>query len=239
MQQRYYILGMTCENCRKSVHEKINSLKKVNSVSVFLDKEEALVQSETEIEVNEIRRVLGAKYTLRKAPIKSSLANSKFQNKWKSLFPLFLIFVYIISGTLFLRSITDASIQESMHFFMGLFFVTFSFFKYLDYSGFPRSFSLYDPLAKRSMTYAKIYPFIETALGIAFLLEWKLPIVLIITLSILSITTFGVLQAILKKSIIECACLGTALKLPMTEATLIENGIMISMACILLVGYII
>lgn len=109
----------------------------------------------------------------------------------------------------------------------------------MDYSGFPKSFSLYDPLEKRSLTYAKIYPFIEITLGISFLLEWKLPIVLIVTLTILSITTFGVLQAILKKSIIKCACLGTVLKLPMTGATLVENGIMILMTCILLVGYII
>ena len=35
-------------------------------------------------------------------------------------------------------------------------------------------------------------------------------------------TTFGVIKAC-QKSQIECACLGTALKLPMTEATLIEN----------------
>ena len=47
-----------------SVHEKINSLKKVNSVSVFLDKEEALVQLETHIEVLEIKQILGSKHTV-------------------------------------------------------------------------------------------------------------------------------------------------------------------------------
>ncbi|MBT4926684.1 heavy metal transporter, partial [bacterium] len=31
---------------------------------------------------------------------------------------------------------------------------------------------------------------------------------------------------------IQCACLGTAIKLPMTIATLIENGIMILMAIV-------
>jgi len=34
---------------------------------------------------------------------------------------------------------------------------------------------------------------------------------------------------LINKRIIECACLGTALKLPMTEATLIENAIMLVM----------
>jgi copper chaperone CopZ len=103
MQQRYYILGMTCENCRKSVHEKINSLKKVNSVSVFLDKEEALVQLETHIEVLGIKQILGSKHTVQEVPIKSSLAQSQSQSKWKSLFPLFLIFGYLISGTTFFK----------------------------------------------------------------------------------------------------------------------------------------
>jgi hypothetical protein len=82
-----------------------------------------------------------------------------------------------------------------------------------------------------------MYPFLETGLGIAFLMSWQLPLILFCTLIILSFTTYGVLQSIINKSSIECACLGTALKLPMTEATLIENGIMIVMSCILILGY--
>ena len=47
---------------------------------------------------------------------------------------------------------------------------------------------------------------------------------------ILSITTFGVVYNLYDKSKINCACLGTTLKLPMTEATLIENSMMLVMA---------
>jgi hypothetical protein len=39
---------------------------------------------------------------------------------------------------------------------------------------------------------------------------------------------------LMDKKSIRCACLGTALKLPMTEATLIENSIMIAMAALML-----
>jgi hypothetical protein len=46
----------------------------------------------------------------------------------------------------------------------------------------------------------------------------------------LGITTVGVSKALLDKKSIRCACLGTALKLPMTEATFIENSIMLVMA---------
>jgi hypothetical protein len=47
---------------------------------------------------------------------------------------------------------------------------------------------------------------------------------------ILGITTVGVTKALLNKNAIQCACLGTALKLPMTKATFIENSIMLFMA---------
>ena len=51
-------------------------------------------------------------------------------------------------------------------------------------------------------------------------------------------TTCGVIKALFQKSQIQCACLGTALKLPMTEATLIENVIMLTMSSLLLLDYI-
>ena len=114
----------------------------------------------------------------------------------------------------------------------------FSFFKFLDYKGFPNSFKRYDPIAKIVPFYAEFYPFIETGLGISYLLELQILISTIITILILSMTTFGVIKTLLKKSQIECACLGTAIKLPMTEATLIENGIMLIMSSLLLLDYI-
>ena len=118
--------------------------------------------------------------------------------------------------------------------FMGLFYIVFSFFKMLDLKGFPESFKMYDPLAKRLPIYGWIYPFIETALGVMFLMRFEVNIALIMTLVVLGITTVGVTKTLLDKKSIRCACLGTALKLPMTEATLIENTIMIAMAALML-----
>ena len=55
---------------------------------------------------------------------------------------------------------------------------------------------------------------------------------LALTICFLGITTIGVIKVLYIKENIQCACLGTAIKLPMTIATLIENGIMIVMAII-------
>jgi hypothetical protein len=106
----------------------------------------------------------------------------------------------------------------------------------LDYRGFPSSFANYDPLARQVRVYGKIYPFIETFLGVAFLLRYQLDAALWITVFLLSITTIGVVQSLVNKRQIECACLGTVLKLPMTEATLIENSLMLLMAGGLIFG---
>ena len=119
--------------------------------------------------------------------------------------------------------------------FMGLFFIVFSFFKFLDYKNFPNSFSMYDPLAKNIPIYGWIYPFIETILGMMFLSRINIILSLVLTIGILGITTIGVIKVLYNKENIQCACLGTAIKLPMTIATLIENGIMIVMAIITII----
>jgi hypothetical protein len=96
--------------------------------------------------------------------------------------------------------------------------------------GFVQAFRNYDPLAKRLAFYAWIYPFIELLLAVVLLLRFNVAIALIITTIVLGITTIGVIAKLRTKQTIECACLGTTLNLPMTEATLIENLIMLGMA---------
>jgi hypothetical protein len=65
-------------------------------------------------------------------------------------------------------------------------------------------------------------------------MRYQLEFALILTLLILGMTTIGVLRVLIDKRQIQCACLGTALKLPMTEATFIENAVMIVMALFML-----
>jgi len=89
---------------------------------------------------------------------------------------------------------------------------------------------MYDPLAKNIPIYGWVYPFIETALGLMFLFKIEIYLAIFLTVLFLSITTVGVVKVLSNKEEVQCACLGTAIKLPMTIATLIENSIMIVMA---------
>ncbi len=101
--------------------------------------------------------------------------------------------------------------------------------------GFLDSFRTYDPKAKHSAAYARVYPFIELLLGIAMFTVTDLRPVFAATIVILGATTIGVARVLLDKKSIQCACLGTVFDLPMTKVTLIENSVMIVMAVGMLV----
>jgi hypothetical protein len=186
---------------------------------------------EQHIEVSTLQEAISKKYQIsKKSDFKdTSSANLQEQSKFQQLFPLFLIFGYITGASVLLNS-TSWELDSFMFDFMGLFYIVFSFFKFLDYTGFPASFQMYDPLAKVLPAYGWIYPFLETALGLMFLLRFEIDIALVTTIIILGITTIGVTKSLFSKKTIKCACLGTALNLPMTEATFIENTIMLVMA---------
>ena len=234
MRQNVKISGMTCQACVSLVTEKLISLDEVQDLKIDLAEGDVVLEVSKTLTLEKLTVVLLPKYIPSlETRSGSTVTMEQSPTKLKQLFPLFLIFVYLIAASIFLQK-NSFRITDFMIDFMGLFFVVFSFFKFLDYKGFPNAFARYDPLAKRSAFYAKIYPFIETLLGLMLLMRWKLYFAFITTIVILSITTFGVVYTLFDKNKINCACLGTALKLPMTEATLIENVIMLVMAVTML-----
>jgi len=242
MKHTYKISGMTCGSCKASVEKSLNNLDEVTNVVVNLENEEAIVTMNSPIEVETLQKALSSKYIISIKDRKNVFAlieNSNFdieeeKSKLQQLKPLLLIIFYIAVASILLHY-KNWSWSEFMLDFMGLFYIVFSFFKMLDLKGFSESFKMYDPLAKRIPIYGWIYPFIETVLGLLFLMRFELNIALIVTLFVLGITTIGVTKTLLDKKSIKCACLGTALKLPMTEATFIENAIMIIMALLMLI----
>ncbi|MCB4809032.1 cation transporter [Tamlana sp. 62-3] len=242
MKHTYKISGMTCNNCKASVEKYLSEIDHVSEVSVNLEKGEAEVKMNKHISTDILQKALPEKYTLSEKNEKNVFASSSMsampmeeeKSKLQQLKPLLLIIFYIATASILLHY-KDWRWNAFMLDFMGLFYIVFSFFKMLDLKGFPESFRMYDPLAKRVPFYGKVYPFIETALGLMFLMRFEVNIALIVTLVVLGLTTIGVTKTLLDKKAIRCACLGTALKLPMTEATFIENAIMIVMASLMLI----
>lgn len=230
MQKTYSVLGLTCGNCVASVKEKLEKLDAVASAEVDLEKAEAEITFNTLISAQELQEALSSKYTITGKTLSHTTSSSVVVvSKFSQLKPLFLIFIYLFGAAILLHY-KDWNTAEVMLDFMGLFYIVFSFFKLLDLKGFPESFKMYDPLAKVLPVYGWVYPFLELGLGLLFLMRFNIQLALIITVVILGVTTIGVTKTLLDKKSIRCACLGTALNLPMTEATFIENAIMLLMA---------
>lgn len=232
MKYIYNITGMTCRNCVNTVSTALSKIDEVTHVNVDLEKAEVEIAARSPISLSILNDHLSDKYRLsekEKYGQKSVALNTEESSKLQQLKPLFLIFAYLFVAA-FLLNYKDWSTEEAMLDFMGLFYIVFSFFKLLDLKGFPESFRMYDPLAKKLPAYGWVYPFIELVLGLLFLMRFQITIALITTVVVLGVTTVGVSKTLLDKKHIRCACLGTALKLPMTEATFIENAIMLVMA---------
>ena len=224
--QTIFISGMTCKGCEKSVKKAFENLTHVANVIPNYQTGEVEINANQHITTAEITAILPKKFALIDE-------TPKQPSKLKQLSPLFLIFGFIV---LTILTVHRESLETNpmMHDFMAMFFMVFSFFKLLDLSGFQSMFKTYDPLAAAWPIYGWIYPFIELALGILYLIDFVPPYILITTIIALGITTVGVIRVLLKKQNIQCACLGSVLKLPMTEATFIENAIMLVMAVRLL-----
>jgi len=152
----------------------------------------------------------------------------------KSYFPIFLIAIYI-AGVASINNFSSMNWHNWMTQFMAGFFLVFSAFKLLNLPGFVEGYSTYDLLARRWNGYGFIYPFLELGLGILYLGAWLPNFTAIATIIIMGFSSLGVINSLLKKQKIKCACLGTILNVPLSSITLIEDLLMVVMAAMILI----
>ena len=117
-----------------------------------------------------------------------------------------------------------------MSLFMAQFFLAFSFFKFLNLTAFAESYRMYDVVAQKIKAYGFVYPFIELALGLAYLTAFHPTFTNTATIVVMGVSSIGVIKSVLNKQKIQCACLGAVFNLPMSTVTIIEDLLMIGMA---------
>ncbi len=117
----------------------------------------------------------------------------------------------------------SVSFDETMRYSMAGFFLAFSFFKLLDIHAFADAYAGYDLLARRWHGWGMVYPFVELALGMAYLANFNPVLTNAATALIMGFSAIGVIRAVMNKSQIQCACLGTVFKLPMSTVTIVED----------------
>ena len=152
-------------------------------------------------------------------------------------YPLFLLGAFLV-GVAALAEVRAGTFDwgRAMGNFMGAFFLAFSFFKLLDLRGFADAYRGYDVVARRVPAYGYAYPFIELLLGAAYVTGFQPAATNLVTLVVMAVSSVGVIQSLLNRRKIRCACLGTVFNLPMSTVTLVEDGLMIAMAAVALLA---
>ena len=267
MIHKYDIIGATCNNCIDSIQKALIKIPEVKSAVGTLNPPEIIIELNSHIKIEELNKVLkqNTKYQLSNEemimdininkdtkiiPLTAEITSAKFSD----YIPLFVIFGYILGGSILLSFITKStsiidssmpgmsmmkastsfSLMPWMNYFMGIWFIVFSLFKFLDLKGFADGYFTYDLIAKKWSGWGYIYPFVELALGVSYLLGTYLFATNLITLILMVIGVIGVSIKLAKKSKIQCLCLGTILKVPLTQITLYENSLMAIMATLML-----
>lgn len=236
---QYKVTGMTCGGCLKRVQATLEPFAKTTIVTL----EPPVVTLTNAIsDMESLNQALAGVGQYRLSAIQNpqpptSAAKELTENNsatiswFKTYQPLLLVFSYILLVTIAIEASNgNFVLHRWMPHFMAGFFLIFSFFKLLDIQGFASSYAMYDVLAKRLPIYGFIYPWIELALGVAYVLNWQPFYTNLATFVVMAFSSIGVISAVLNKQKIRCACLGAVFNLPMSTITIIEDLLMALMA---------
>ncbi|MEH3115374.1 heavy-metal-associated domain-containing protein [Pedobacter terrae] len=237
MTHTYQLTGMTCGGCENKVKSNLLVLPDVTAVEVSKDTNSATISMDKHISLDTLQQALGgskSKYQISASHHNETLEEAK---SWTETYkPILLIFGYVTAISLVVSRQDNAiNFMVFMRIFMAGFFLTFSFFKMLNLKAFAENYAMYDIVAKKFSAWGYIYAFIELGLGLSFALNLSPNVVNWITLIVMTISILGVLESVLNKKKIQCACLGAVFNLPMSTVTIVEDAIMIAMSAAMLI----
>ncbi len=246
MTHTYKVSGMTCSSCQQKVEEHLSKVNGVDTVHTNLATGEAAITMHHHVDTALLQQALKdyPKYQL--TEVVSTMhhtapaVDETEQKSWLQTYkPILLVFAFITGATLLVQlNNTSFNVYSWMDSFMAAFFLVFSFFKLLDVKAFAESYFSYDIIARKWFGWGYVYPFVELALGIAYLVGFAPVITNAVTLVVMSLSIIGVLRSVLNKRKIRCACLGAVFNLPMSTITIIEDGLMIGMSAFMLINMI-
>lgn len=149
--------------------------------------------------------------------------------------PLFTIIGLIfVSSLVFNLGEGNFILRNFISSFMAGFFLVFGGFKLLDLRGFADGYSTYDLLARRFYHYGFIYPFIELAFAFLMMFHFQTKGLFTAEFAVMGFSGLGVVQSLMQKRKIQCVCLGTVIKIPLTSVTLVEDFGMAALALLML-----
>jgi copper chaperone CopZ len=248
----YRVAGMTCEACQYKVQSLLSNVPGVQQVQVELKTGETTVESEQKVPLSALQTALkGTSYRIERnfplttapiqSPVTETVGTEEPPKSWLETYRPLLLITAFITGVALLTAFPgrvytgeNFHLVDFLHHFMTGFFLVFSFFKLLNLKEFASSFSMYDLAAKRFPAYGFVYPFLELALGVACLAHFQDRAVYVADIALMGFGALGVIQSVLDKRQIRCACLGAVFNLPMSTVTIVENTLMVAVGAALL-----
>ena len=219
----YTISGMTCAGCARKVDATLKAI--AADAVVTLEPPQVRVASATVAQMNAALAAVG------NYRVSDAVPMFVVPTFVKTYYPLFLVI-----GLIALASLSANSFMGWMLNFMAGFYIVFGAFKMLDVPAFANSYARYDVIAKVFKPWGYAYPFVELALGFAFLFGYNMIALSWVALVLSLVGAIGVIQSVYNKETIQCACLGTVFQLPMSTVTIVENLGMAAMAAWMLFG---
>jgi copper chaperone CopZ len=240
----YALSGLHCGACVGRVTKALEPL--AGSVEVSLNPQQVILH-DSKASFPELQAAVAAsgKYLLIAAEAAPATAVVESDKTWLQTYqPLLLILCFITVSSVLIQigqhsghGMGSAAVNwhDTMRYFMAGFFLVFAFFKLLNINAFADAYASYDLLAARWRGWGLIYPFVELALGMAYLANIAPAVTNWLTLLVMGFSAIGVIRAVVAKSKIQCACLGTVFQLPMSTVTIVEDVGMVAMAALMLV----
>jgi copper chaperone CopZ len=261
-EQIYSLTGLHCDNCVRKIEQALQPFADEVSVSLdpmharlsglhadsSLSAMQAVVASLGQYQISILKQkqpVVGIEST--QVAINKGVIAEVSTTSWLQTYrPLLLILAFILGASVLVQfgqhaghgmGMQAISGMETMRYFMAGFFLVFAFFKLLDLRAFADAYAGYDLLAARWHGWGYVYPFVELALGMAYLANFLPTLTAWITLLVMGFSAIGVIRAVMSQTKIRCACLGTVFQLPMSTVTIVEDVGMVLMAVAMLSMY--
>lgn len=232
---------MTCNGCVTKVKSELLKFGNITDADLQLTAPQATITMQKHVPVTTLQNALSkaGNYNITEADATMHHpAPGEEEKTWVETYkPILMIFFYVLLVSIIAAATANGfDWMLGMRVFMSGFFLAFSFFKFLDLKGFSDNYSTYDIIAKNFKAWGSIYPFIELFFGIAYATNFQPLITNAGTFFVMSVSIIGVLQSVLNKRKIKCACLGAVFNLPMSTVTIIEDALMIVMSGFMLLA---
>ena len=140
------------------------------------------------------------------------------------------IAVAIMFATIATLTTGYTDLHVLMQYLMAGYFLVFGIMQTISLKKSAKMLQQYDTIAKHIPVYGYVYPPLQIALGVAYLL-WISPIIVnTIAAAVLFFTLIGIINVIESKDKVRCGCLGDTMKVSVGWVTLVENAVMFAMA---------